>query len=86
MGMSSVHGGGAMPSCTRINSCPLFKQFSIKASLLVWTARYCESDFARCERLKLAVEGKPVPLNLLPNGRMLAVPLEVAELHDTGKV
>ena len=73
-----------MASCSRMGSCPLFKQFSIKASLVVWTSRYCESDFARCARLQLATAGKPVPLNLLPNGRMLGVPLEAAELKDTG--
>ena len=75
-----------MASCSRMGGCPLFKQFSIKASLAVWTARYCESDFARCARLQLATEGKPIPLNLLPNGRMLGVPLEHAELADTGTV
>ncbi len=73
-----------MATCTRMNGCPLFKQFSLKASLAVWTSRYCEGDFARCARLQLATGGKPVPLNLLPNGRMLDVPLEVAELKDTG--
>jgi len=73
-----------MASCERMTRCPLFKQFSLKASLAVWTAGYCESDFARCERLKLANAGQPVPLNLLPNGKMLGVPLERAELKDTG--
>ena len=63
-----------MPNCSRMTSCPLLKEFSIKASLLVWTRSYCEGDFSRCERLKLAVEGKPMPLNLLPNGKLLAVP------------
>ncbi len=73
-----------MAGCARMSGCPLFKQFSLKASLAVWTSRYCESDFARCARLQLANEGKPIPLNLLPNGRMLEVPLEAAELKDTG--
>lgn len=72
-----------MPACDRIDRCrPLFEQFSIKASLRVWVAQYCESDFARCERLKLALQGKPVPRNLLPNGRMLKVGLEQAEVKD----
>ncbi len=73
-----------MATCTRMNGCPLFKQFSLKASLAVWTSRYCETDFASCARLQLATAGKPVPVNLLPNGRMLTVPLEAAELKDTG--
>ncbi len=73
-----------MAVCSRMSNCALFKQFSIKASLVVWTTRYCESNFTRCARLHLATEGKPVPLNLLPNGRMLGVPLEAATLRDTG--
>ena len=75
-----------MPACSRMSNCPLFKTFSLKASLVIWTSRYCERDFASCARLQLAAEGKPVPLGLLPNGRMLTVPLEAADLHDTGGV
>jgi hypothetical protein len=67
-----------------MQGCPLFKQFSLKSSLIIWTTRYCNSDFARCERLKLAVSGRAVPLNLLPNGKLLGVPLEQAEFKDTG--
>ena len=73
-----------MASCTRIGGCPLFAQFSIKASLVVWTTHYCEGDFARCARLKLATEGKLVPPNLLPNGKMLGVSLEKATPKDAG--
>ncbi len=73
-----------MAACSRMSNCALFKQFSIKASLVVWTTRYCESNFARCARLQLATEGKPVPLNLLPTGRTLGGPLEAATLRDTG--
>jgi hypothetical protein len=75
-----------MASCDRISTCALFKQFSIKASLIVWTTRYCENDFGRCERLKLANAGLPVPVNLLPNGKMLGVPLEQATPKDAGTV
>ena len=75
-----------MASCERISTCPLFKQFSIKAALVVWTTRYCESDFGRCERLKLAQAGKPVPLNLLPNGKMLYRSLEEAESDSASKL
>ncbi len=73
-----------MASCTRIEGCPLFKQFSIKASLIIWTTRYCNGEFSRCERLKLASAGKAVPVNLLPNGKLLAVPLDRADAKDTG--
>jgi hypothetical protein len=66
--------------------CPLFKQFSLKSSLTIWTTRYCNDDYSRCERLKRAKSGQVVPVNLLPNGKMLAVALERAELEDTGEL
>jgi hypothetical protein len=71
-----------MAACDRIERCPLFQQFSMKAALRVWVAQYCERDFGRCERLKLALQGHPVPRNMLPNGRMLRVALEQAEVSD----
>jgi len=70
-----------MSSCPRVDGCPLFKQFSLKSSLAVWRCFYCEGDFARCERWKLASANLQVPLNLLPNGRRLDVPLEHLEPH-----
>jgi hypothetical protein len=75
-----------MASCSRVAGCPLFKHFSIKASLLVWTRSYCEGGFARCERLKLADAGLPVPPNLLPNGKLLAVSLDRAGPSDAGAI
>ncbi len=71
-----------MASCPRITGCPLFQQFSMKAALRVWMGQYCESQFSRCERLRLATSGKEVPLNLLPNGRMLKVAPAHAEMND----
>ncbi len=68
-----------MASCPRVATCPLFKQFSMKSSLKVWQAYYCDGEFDRCERWKLVVANQQVPLNLLPNGRHLNVPLEQLE-------
>ncbi len=65
-----------MDPCPRVSTCPMFKQMSMKIALSVWRTFYCEGDFARCERWKLVSAGKPVPLNFLPNGRTLDVPLE----------
>ena len=48
----------------------------MKAALKVWQSYYCEGDFNRCERFKLVLAGKPVPMNLLPNGRTIDVPLD----------
>ena len=74
-----------MEACTRIASCPLFPLFTIQASLAVWKMRYCEGDFSGCERYKLAREMKPIPTNLLPNGKMLAVAPNLVGPEDLGK-
>jgi hypothetical protein len=71
-------------SCSRLRTCPLFRAFSIKSSAKIWRAYYCEGDFERCERWRLAEAGKPVPVNLLPNGRLLDVPIEQLEAKHTG--
>ena len=68
-----------MATCSRVETCLLFKQFQMKSALNVWKSYYCEGDFNRCERWKLVAAGKPVPLSLLPNGRTLDVPLEKLE-------
>jgi hypothetical protein len=65
--------------CPRVGACPLFAQFRMKSSLAVWQSYYCEGDFERCERFKLVRQARPVPLELLPNGRMLDVPLAQLE-------
>jgi hypothetical protein len=70
-----------MAACARIGTCPLFKAFSMKSSLLVWQAYYCEGDWGRCARWKLVSAGQPVPAMLLPNGRTLEVPLEDLAPH-----
>jgi hypothetical protein len=58
-------------ACTHITSCPLFPQFTLKASLNVWQVHYCNGDFEKCARLKLSKAGQRVPPNLLPNGKSL---------------
>jgi hypothetical protein len=65
-----------MPACARVETCPLFKAFSMKSSLRIWQSYYCEGDWGKCERWKLVSKGVPVPSNLLPNGRTLGVPLD----------
>jgi hypothetical protein len=46
---------------------------TLQATLKVWISNYCEADFSRCARYQVACSSKPVPLALLPNGKMLAV-------------
>ena len=75
-----------MEPCSRVTRCPLFKCFSVKSALVVWTTRYCQGNPDRCERLKLATAGMPVPPNLLPNGKLLNVPFEVAGPEHVGNI
>ena len=73
---------GMPAACDRVVTCPLFARFSVGAALGVWKTYYCEGEFTRCERWKMAQAGREVPTNLLPNGRMLQVPLERIEPRD----
>ena len=68
-----------MQPCPRVTTCPLFAQFQVRSSLKVWQAFFCEGDYSRCERYRLAVQGHVVAPNLLPNGRWLEVPLDQLE-------
>jgi hypothetical protein len=58
-------------TCPHSQSCPLFALFRLKATQRTWMIRYCESAYAECARYQRSEEGTPVPLNLLPNGRLL---------------
>jgi hypothetical protein len=57
--------------CPHTEGCKLYPLFLLQASLKTWQLRYCESNWAACERYKAAKRGEAVPLPLLPNGRML---------------
>ncbi len=65
-----------MPVCPRYRGCALFTQFTMPSSVRVWQATYCEADHRRCERFKLVLEARPVPPDLLPNGRKLEPALQ----------
>jgi len=54
----------------------MFAVFAKKATLAVWKSLYCESNFEACERLKLFHAGQIAPPTMLPNGRLLNVPLQ----------
>jgi len=58
-------------SCSHVSTCGLFPKFSLRASLRVWQTYYCESAFETCARYLRSLEGRPVPPNLLPNGKEL---------------
>ncbi|MFP3873920.1 MAG: ankyrin repeat domain-containing protein [Thiohalophilus sp.] len=58
-------------ACSHTANCQLYAQFAADASLKLWKQHYCEGVFDQCARYQLALEGKPVPLTLLPNGKMV---------------
>lgn len=62
-----------MVSCPHVSDCPLFAVFTMNAALAIWKINYCGGDHLRCVRYKLTAEGKDVPQNLLPNGKVLNV-------------
>ncbi|MDA8363881.1 MAG: ankyrin repeat domain-containing protein [Gammaproteobacteria bacterium] len=61
-------------ACGHTKNCELFPQFALNPALKVWQTHYCEGEFAQCARYRLSLEGKAVPLNLLPNGKRVETP------------
>ncbi len=61
-------------ACSHTKNCDLFPQFTLNPALKVWQVHYCEGEFTGCARYRLALEGKAVPLNLLPNGKRVETP------------
>jgi hypothetical protein len=58
-------------ACSHASSCELYVQFAADPSILLWKTHYCDSDFKRCARYALSLQGKSVPLTLLPNGKQI---------------
>ncbi len=58
-------------ACSHATSCPLFPH--LKASLAGWRSSYCDSEagWNQCARYERSLKGDPVPLSLLPNGRVI---------------
>jgi hypothetical protein len=58
-------------TCSNNANCPLFAQFAMEPSLKLWKQHFCEGEYTKCVRYQYALEGKPVPITLLRNGKML---------------
>lgn len=58
-------------SCSHIKNCELFVQFALNPALDVWKDHYCEGDHTLCVRYQRSSASQPVPLTLLPNGKMV---------------
>jgi len=58
-------------TCSHTTSCELYVQFAADPSIQLWKTHYCDSDYKRCARFALSLQGKAVPLTLLPNGKQI---------------
>lgn len=63
-----------MSTCEHVESCPLYRLFTMSACLGIWKQNYCDCDWVRCARHRKVSTGEQVEPNLLPNGRLLALP------------
>jgi len=70
-------------ACSHIKSCELFVQFALNPALDVWKEHYCEADFKSCVRFQNALKNQPIPLTLLPNGKMVSITRTREELEAT---
>ena len=54
-----------------MSGCPVFPEFRNQSALKMMQALYCEGDFSRCQRFKIASSGVMPPKDLLPDGSRL---------------
>lgn len=52
----------------------MYGLLKLSGTLAAWKINYCSGDYTRCERHRLSSLGRPVPPNLMPNGRLLRSP------------
>ena len=58
-------------ACTHADTCPLFPM--LYNNLAGWRSAYCDSDaeWLQCARYQKSLGGEPMPLALLPNGKIV---------------
>lgn len=57
--------------CPHITDCPMFTLFRVSGTEEIWKVRYCLDEYEKCARHELNQQGQIVPIDLLPNGRLL---------------
>ena len=70
-------------SCPNIKGCELFVQFALNPALELWKNHYCNVGNTACARFRLSSLRRPVPLTLLPNGKLLKVVRSRSQLGTT---
>jgi len=71
-------------ACTHTTDCPLFPK--LNESLAAWRTHYCdtEREWMSCARYKRSMLGEPVPIALLPNGKIVGMLVESAARSTAG--
>lgn len=69
--------------CSHMKSCELFVQFALNPALDVWKESYCEANYKSCVRFQNAMKNQPVPLTLLPNGKIVSNSRSREDLEST---
>jgi len=64
-----------MPTCPHAGQCPMFPLLEMHARHEL-KSLYCDGKFERCERTKRSRDRRIVPMNLLPDGKMLGASTE----------
>ena len=64
----------AQHECKHKSSCEMYQLLKLSGTRKTWQTRYCDADFSECARFQEAAKGRPVPINLMPNGKYLNVP------------
>lgn len=59
-------------SCSHIEACELFVQFALNPALDIWKEKYCNGVYSNCIRYKMSGANQPIPVTLLPNGKMIS--------------
>ena len=57
--------------CDHYESCEMYALFEGNPALSVWKVKYCAGEYRKCQRYRNSLRQKPVPINLLPNGKIL---------------
>ena len=57
--------------CPNTAACPIYAKFKTEALKNIYIKMYCLGKFENCKRKQIKDSGKPVPINLLPDGKEL---------------
>jgi hypothetical protein len=57
--------------CPLEGECAMYDLFKLAGMQGLWQALYCHGTYQRCERFQASAAGRPVPPNMLPDGKFL---------------